>query len=380
MYEQEYIQVLWVENDPKIISAYPREAEMFANLQLTPVSSWEEAKSLLEKEYNKWQAIILDAKCQYAKNDADLAARFLSRVFPELERYANRKGRTIPWYVLSGEGEEDIRELIPITRLDWDADWDDKVNRPFYSKNGKVIWGDSERYERRVLFERIRTYVIHYDYEFRLKNDICSDVFSVLRGLFDVGLDPMIEGFLVSLLEPIYFNTATAEDYNHLYIDFRKSLEIIFRNMVSNGILPPIVLSKSKNKDEVNLSWSSKFLGSEPPKNIKEAKDDDRKFWGQVKRNIATPLLPRQLAEWLRSAVFQVGGAAHTSEMEEQKCMNLEKYLEHVNQSPYMLRSLTFGLCDLIIWYNNFLKENIDKDTKSLNLWTLTKQENSVKQ
>ena len=45
-----------------------------------------------------------------------------------------------------------------------------------------------------------------------------------------------------------------------------------------------------------------------------------------------------------------------------------------------MLRSLTFGLCDLIIWYNNFLKENIDKDTKSLNLWTLTKQENSVKQ
>ena len=53
MYEQEYIQVLWVENDPKIISAYPREAEMFANLQLTPVSSWEEAKSLLEKEYNE---------------------------------------------------------------------------------------------------------------------------------------------------------------------------------------------------------------------------------------------------------------------------------------------------------------------------------------
>jgi hypothetical protein len=371
MSKEEFIQVLWVENDPNVVNAYPTEADMIAGLELTAVPSWEDAKILLDKDYNRWKAIILDAKCQYKRTDADKAERFLSHVFPELERYANRNKRTIPWYVLSGQGEEVIRELIPDTRLDWDGDWDEKTDRPFYSKNGKVKWGGNDKYERHILYERIATQVKLYDHEFQLRNDLCHDVFSATDELIDKGLDPMVEGYLVALLEPIYFNHTSNQDYNRRYIDLRKSLEFIFRSMVGKGILPPSFISKVKGKDEVNLSWSSLFLGAIQPEHPEEANESERRLWMNVKRNVPNPLLPRQLADWLKMTIFQAGGAAHTSEVEEQICMNLENYLPHVDQSPYMLRSLAMGLCDFILWYRRFLNEHPDEEMNAVTFWTL---------
>ena len=363
-----YIQVLWVENDAQIIEAYPREAEMSEELQLCPFPCWEKAEVALESDYNRWDAIILDAKCQYDKNDADKAEKFLSHVFPRIERLANRQSRTIPWYVLSGEGEDDIRDLIPDTN-DWDEDWVRKVNRRFYSKNSKVRWDSKDEYERRVLFQRIKTQVLHYNHELQLRNDLYFDVFDAVR---KIQLAPEIEGYLVDLLEPIHFKGTDNDDYNRRYIDLRKALEFIFRHMVAKGILPSILL-RSKEKDEINLSWSSLFLGAKQPKRIEDAKEGERKLWKNIIRNTEAPLLPRQLADWLQMAIFQTGGAAHTSEIEEQICMNLEKYLPHVGSSSYMLRSLTFGLCDLILWYQNFLNKNPDEEKNAL-LWKIVGQ------
>lgn len=368
MRSNKYMQILWVENDPMVTKAYPREAEMLEDLQLHPVSSWEEAKEELEADYNKWQAIILDAKCQYAPEDADLATRFLSRVFPELERLANRKGCTIPWYVLSGQGEEDIRELIPTTRDDWDGEWDRISNHPFYSKNGKVIWGGEEKYERHVLFQRIRIQVSYYNHEFQLRNDLYPDVFEALDSLnlTEVG------GHLISLLEPIHFKGTDVKDYNRRYIDLRKMLEYIFRDMVAKGILPPFLVSDAQGKDEVNLSWSSLFLGANMLEKTDSPSKGDQKLWGKVTRNSA-PLLPKQLSGFLKMAVFQTGGAVHTSRAEAEIQMNLEKYLSQVNMSPNMLRSLALAMCDFVLWYNTYTINHPDPEGNAL-LWTLTDQ------
>ena len=97
MRDNKYIQVLWVEDDPMITSAYPNEADMVAGIELHPFPCWEEAEVELERNYEHWDAIILDAKCKYRKDDADKAEKFLSHVFPKIMTLAARKNRTIPW-------------------------------------------------------------------------------------------------------------------------------------------------------------------------------------------------------------------------------------------------------------------------------------------
>lgn len=364
MRENEYIQVLWVENDPLITETYPREAEMVSNLQLTVFSCWEEAEAALESDYGRWQAIILDAKCQYKKEDADKAERFLANVFPRIRDIAARKDRTIPWYVLSGQGEDDIRDLIPDINI-WDNDWADLTNRRFYSKNGIIEYSGKKRQERQLLFERIRTHVKHYNCQLQIENDLYPDVFKALDKL---GLAGDVGFHLMPLLEPIHFKGISNADYNRRYIDLRKALEYVFRDMVKMGILPSIIISKGK-KDQVNLSWSSLFLGAEQPEDPSACKDSDKKFWEKIERLTDSPILPKQLAEWLKAAIFQTGGAAHTSTAEEEIAMNLDKYLPHVGYSPYMLRSLAMGFCDFILWYENFLKANPDEELNALHFW-----------
>ena len=364
MRENKYIQVLWVEDDPLITSAYPNEADMVAGIELHPFPCWEDAEIELENNYGRWDAIILDAKCRYHRDDADKAEKFLSHVFPKIMTLAAHKNRTIPWYVLSGQGEDDIRDLIPDIN-EWDADWLRITNRRFYSKNGKVTLGGVEKHERHALFNRIKTQVTYYRHEMQIEHNLYPDVFSALDRM---GLAGDVGYYLMPLLEPIHFEGISNADYNRRYVDLRKSLENIFRHMVKMGLLPSIIIGKSK-KENVNLSWSSIFLGSKHNDDPSTLPDSEKKFWEKVTRNTESPILPKQLADWLKDAVFQAGGAVHTSTGEEEIVMNLDNYLPHVDGSPYMLRSLAMGLCDFILWYDNFIKENPDEEMNTINFW-----------
>lgn len=364
-----YIQVLWVENDPKVTSAYPNEAAMVADLELHPFPCWEEAEAELERNYELWDAIILDAKCKYRKNDADLAEKFIPHVIPRIMNLATRKKRTIPWYVLTGEGENSEVIWNGISDLnEWDEDWFKLTGRRFYSKIDKVTFGGTQKNERYVLFNRIKTQVTHYRHEMHIEHNLYPDIFSALDRLDLAGKAGY---YLMSLLEPIHFDGTSNTDYNRRYLDLRKSLEHIFSDMVKMGLLPPIIIGKNKKKN-VNLSWSSLFLGGAQPEDITVLPDSEKRFWEKVTRNTENPILPKQLSQWLKSAVFQTGGAAHAPTEEEEIAMNLENYLPHVDGSPYMLRSLVMGLCDFILWYDNFLKSQ----THGEKLWELKEVEN----
>ena len=51
---EKIIQVLWVENDPMITQAYPREADMREGIEIVPFSCWEDAEEALEAAYSRW--------------------------------------------------------------------------------------------------------------------------------------------------------------------------------------------------------------------------------------------------------------------------------------------------------------------------------------
>ena len=205
----------------------------------------------------------------------------------------------------------------------------------------------------------------------QIENNLYPDVFHTLDNLGkemaqDVGYH------LMPLLIPIHFSGTTNEDYNRRYMDLRTCLEYIFRDMVKKEILPSFIVSKNE-KEGVNLSWSSLFLGGKQPDNLEAVSEkSEKRFWSKVERLVEAPLLPKQLGQWLKAAVFQTGGAVHTSEAEAEITMNLDKYLPNVGGSLYMLRSLTMGLCDFILWYDKFLKENPDEEMNAIKFWKHT--------
>ncbi len=204
------IQVLWVEDDPKITIDYPRQADMLEGIELYPFSCWEDAELELDRDYSRWDAIILDAKCRFKRSDADKAKRFLSNVFRQIELLAKSKNRTLPWYVLSGVGEDEIHDLIPLN-IPWDADWEKISNRRFYSKNGNVIIGGKEIPERHALFHRLKLQVINNNNELSVEYNEYPDVFHALDRL---GLESKVGFYLMPLLKPIHFKGTKNEDYN----------------------------------------------------------------------------------------------------------------------------------------------------------------------
>ena len=122
------IQVLWVEDDPKVTETYPLKAEILG-LELLSYPCWDDAKVALETEYDRWSAIILDAKCKQHRDSADNAVRFLAEALKDISVLSEKNGHVIPWYVLTGGDESEVSDSINDERMQWDKDWTDSTNK-----------------------------------------------------------------------------------------------------------------------------------------------------------------------------------------------------------------------------------------------------------
>lgn len=330
---EDFINVLWVENDPLLIDkmSYPLEAEDYG-IHLVPFTCWEHAAKELEDNFDNWSAIILDAKCKFKNDDIDNASRFLVNVFPELERIYRNKQRHLNWYILSAGGAEigDLDNLIPDTRMKWDKDWGKK----YYSKN----------VDRSALFERIRKQVSYSD-EQTISEIVYKDVFDAIT---DCQLNDKAKNCMIKLLLPIHFNKITDNGYNDRFYYARHVLEYVFRSMIERGILPSSVRTLSTGKDQINLSLSSKLLAGISDK--------------RIPYSYCRVIFPKIIADSVRNIIFICGADVHTSENVSKNVIDVNAHLKYTNNSPYLLRAITFQLCDLLIWYKEFLKENPDEE------------------
>lgn len=331
------IQVLWIENDPKVISDYPGEAEDNYDLQLVPFTNWEEGKCALLAEYDRWDAIILDAKCCLTPNATENARTFLTEVISELVDIYHDKGRTINWYVLSGDAEGPFYESIPKSCMKWDEDWIKDSKKRYYAKAT----------DRDILYRRIKKH--HFQRkEIVLRNDLYKEVF---EASCELGLDSQIEQSLIDMLVPIHFGGVSDRDYNRLFAELRKSVENVFRSMYENGIIPGSLM-KSGHNNELNLSWISLFLSGKPKK----------------ESNVIaiTKVFPEIIASVVKNIIFDTGAALHTSTAKPEERRNVDNYLPLVGYSSNLLRSHALAFADVILWYRHYMQEHPDIERNRL--------------
>ena len=344
MNDEELINVLWVEDDPKIIDTYPLDAERYG-LFLVHFPCWDDAKAALQKDYAHYSAIILDAKCKHHRDSKDDAIVFLGHALSDIKELAKEKGEVIPWYVLSGAAEDDFTRSILEDRLKWDEDWTQSTNKVYYAKG----------VDNEMLYQRVRVHAERYNKLFQIHH-IYKDVFDAMK---EVHLEEETIN-MEDLLIPIQFPVQKyVKDYNDS--GFKKArllLESVFRSMIQNGILPDF-------GRKINFTWSSYLLCGKDA--INGQKEVQYKFIG--KESIMPHVLGKNLiamSEYLPTDLHNVDKNPKNS---------LKYYLETVDSSPYLLKSYTMQLCDIILWYRNYLRNHQDFEENSKN-WEKQNQNN----
>lgn len=341
-YNSDLIQVLWVEDSLKAIESYPQEAETFG-LELVSYPCWDDAKEELDNDFNRWSAIILDAKCKYHRDSADNAIVFLREALKDISVMCEKKGRIIPWYVLTGGDENEISDSINDERLQWDADWTNSKNKKYYSKN----------LDNEELYRRIR-----YHANVSPSTQIHKLYKSVFNALEECGINDEGYNALEDLLVPIHFPEANNTlNYNDKFVNARKLLEHIFRSMSTHGLLP-------EWGKKVNFRWSCCLLsGMNATRKDKEGEI--------IYIESVCPILPPVLRKVIRE--FDIIPAFCHTDNKEDDDIKGEEYLKSVNNSTFLLKSISLQLCDLILWYNNYLKEHPNK-TDNANNWRITEK------
>lgn len=338
MEEQDLISVLWVDDDPEVRKSYPTEAEP-EGLWLHAFSDWDEAKEELKNNYEKWSAIILDANCVHHKGEKENVSKFLIHALTDITRLRLERGRLIPWYILSGGAEKDISDHILEERMEWDADWTKETSKVFYSKST----------DRIKLYKRI---VEHHRISHKLQ--IQKDYQHVFEAFKECNIEEKGYNSLTDLLIPIHFpKDIQDKDYNDKFEKARKVLEYIFRSMSSHGILPDW-------GKQVNLQWSSCLLSGMHAKRKDEKKNEVIVI--ECKQQVIPPVFKRLLRE-----MTGIIPAFCHSDNKESKEIKKEEYLSNVDNSTFLLKSFTLQICDLILWYKNFLKDNNDYERNASN-------------
>ena len=334
MKHYDLIQVLWVEDDEKVTKTYPVKAKLLG-LQLVPHSCWDDAKVALEREYDRWSAIILDAKCKYHRESADNAVRFLGEALKDISALAQKKGRIIPWYILTGGDESEVSDSINDDRMMWDSDWTVAKHKNYYSKAT----------DRDELYRRIR-----YRASISPRLQIQKMYRNVFEAIEECNIDIEAYNALEDLLIPIHFpDEIDAKDYNDKFQKARDVLEYIFRSMSTYGILP-------NWGKQVNLTASSLLLDNMDFKN----KDDSPIVTSRAR------ILPKELSRIMKVMVNIIPPFCHSDSGIEDNVRKKE-YMTSVENSTFLLKSFTLQFCDLILWYRNYLREHPDKEENAKN-------------
>lgn len=332
------IQVLWIEDDQNVVTSYQGEAEQHG-LQLVHFPCWDEAKIALETQFDRWEAIILDAKCKFHSGSHDNAIYFLGNVFPEVTGLCSSRGRVVPWYVLSGGSEHEITDSIPENRL-WDAEWSKK----YYEKNT----------ERIILFDRIKEQVKRTPLmQTRLRFE------KVYNAIFECKIGNNATELLDELLVDVFFpSRITEQKETQKFENVRKIIESIFRSMIEWGLVPP--------KERVVPEWFCYILNGKEVKINKET---------TIARG-TEKIIPQIVYDNIIEMRHVTGSYLHSesSETTITKSKFTQKYLSSVDYSPYLLNSYAFQLCDIILWFNKYIEEHQDIEINRLN-WEIIDEE-----
>ena len=324
------VKTLWVDDKIKeLYSAYKLEADDYG-IELIPFDCWEKAKVELVNHYDDYSAIILDAKCVLKEGEADDTMRFLPEVLKQLGIMASERHRTIPWFILSaGSGAVGPLHWVKEPRLAWD-DWEND----FYRKT----------IDRPALFSRIPEIAVHSNAT-QIKTILYKDVFETLDSFKGIN-NENAKRILVDVLAALHFMEGDFKPVLY-YNQLRQVLEYLFKVCHIVGLVPDQCI---ETDGRVNLAQSSKYLAGRVAehKGVRYGTDGDR---------IVTPNIESEI----KSLLFLGNNNSHFADLDDESRRMVEDFFRTSN-SKYVIFSLALQMCDIIVWFRDYISQHNDKD------------------
>lgn len=314
------ISVLWLDDEFDSEALKSTFIRMEKHFRLIKCYTKDEFLDKIESE--QWDAIVLDVLDTNGRDSG-----FQTAVRRILKGYKDE-----PWFVFSGQ-ENVIKKESNIQIMLAEEDC--------HREYADIIYVKSEHNDK--LIEDIKAVVCNKT-EWQARNAV--------RGKFRMALSSFNLIGNTSK-EPFFDILMSIEGYKEIdhkvyYTPLRIVLEWIFRHANKIGLLH----DKCVN-GKVNLTESSLFMAGKPTKYL------------GVYCNIAH--FPKIIADNVKNLLEITGGASHTAEPDENELVNLQAYWEQV-KTPYLLYSLTFMLCDILIWYKEYADKHIDY-ANNLSFW-----------
>lgn len=317
-------RIIWLDDDINKASLLPTVALFKRRFEIIECEN-------IDVFYNKsvaleWDAAIIDVVNEKAEN-AD--------VFPALQ-YIATKFHDKLWFVFSGQEQITKKENDVKKALSGKA-----YERSYVSKTIYVKDEDEES-----LIKDISTAVSN-----KRKWQIESEYERVLsiaeRRLAD-------KNCRKDLLDILCAAAGIERLDSHLYYTrIRIILEWMFRAARNVGLLHDRCFDR---QDHINLTDASLFMAGKPT------------LHSGVMCKVSH--FPHLIARNVRSILEITGGASHTTEVDTKDNPNLLAYWSTID-TPYLLFSLTYMLCDVLIWFDSYVSEHSDISTNKANWKTL---------
>lgn len=306
-------KVLWIDDENQdgireyAFDTYEIDTEM--------CTYWEEAYKILEKDFNKYDAIIFDCYCPIRKGEAP-SSLFLKEAMSGLNVLFGQNGKTIPWYILSARTfADDFNNIIGLSvNGQRDESWGDMT----YDKNSQE--------DRDKLFESIVNAVqnqpntwIRFTY---------SEVFDVVQKYM-----PKHTNLLFKILKVLHFpSEGNLFDPNDYWGNLRTILQSVLEVCQTHKLVPAGNYFYDSN-DGIIIKNCIKFLTGQTlymNTGVRITKDD-------------YIYVPESMVSILETVRKQGNSGAHGG--------------VDTRNLHYALYGSALQLCDVLVWLDRCLNE-----------------------
>lgn len=291
----------------------------------------------------EFQAVILDAT-GFKKSDVEEGKETNLGLYYSLKFLNELKSdRLIPWFVYTGAPRNIDNENF----IDQISEYQNEIK---YGR-AELCYYTKTLHEKELL-EDIKLEIdnleqTRIEYQYR-------QVFRIAK---KINIPSEDINNLVFIIKSIQSNHSDLEPSLY-FTQLRQYVEYVFRDAAKYNILHEKCIDV---KGQVNLSESSLFMAGENTKHLKVRS--------------AKAHFSKIMAENIKNLIFITGTASHTSIVDPAENMNYQSYRKQI-KTPYLLYQLTFTVCDLMVWYQNYLSDNSNLEANK-SLWIDLEENNN---
>lgn len=310
--------VLWIDDEYDKMKAFQEECKEFHDMLLVPFRVRTEGIDALEKDLDRWDAVILDAKMFDKSVNERPSLTGLMNAKQRLDELKMKKD--IPYFISTGQpgllSSDDFKEMYG----------------DYYEK-GK----DDVR-----LIEDITKAIANSD---------STQVHSLYRDVFDaldaLGVLAVTDSILTDIFVPLHFPASDPKFRPvHHYNQLRQILEYIFRACNKVGLIPEQCIQGSN----VNLNQCSIYLAG------KNATKAGVRYGEQGER-----IIPDYIESFIRSILDFGNTNSHTVDLSDDDQKKIEAIF-HSKKSRYIIFGLTMHICEVITWMADYISKHNDKE------------------